>query len=239
MAQYCKMKCISLSGLLKPEYQECVMRRYGFRDWESVQAAIGHGGLKEGQVVNRLQEEQKKQRKQQISDGEVLNSVAGGKERVQVAKNKNGIVVKGIDDVTVRFSRCCNPIPGDEIVGYVTRGRGVSIHRTDCINMLNLPEIERMRLIEAEWQSKEKTREGVYGAEIRIFADNRVGLIVDISKVFTEKGIDISSINTRTGKNGIATIDVVFGISSRSALNEVIEKLNQVESVLDIQRTSN
>ncbi len=238
MAQYCKMKCITLSELLKPEYQECVMRRYGFRDWESVLAAIGHGGLKEGMIVNRLQEEYKKQHKILISDKEVLKSVSEGKERVQVAKGKNGIVVKGIDDVAVRFSRCCSPIPGDEIVGYVTRGRGVSIHRTDCVNMINLPEIERMRLIDAEWQSKDETKGGVYGAEIRIFANNRVGLIVDISRVFTEREIDISSINTRTGKNGIATIDVVFGITSKSALNGVIEKLRQIESVLDIQRTS-
>ena len=238
VAQYCKMKCINLSALLKPEFQEFVMNRYGFRDWDSVMAAVGHGGLKEGQIVNRLLEEYKKKNKLIITDKEVLDSVSENKERVQVAKSKNGIVVKGIDDVAVRFSRCCSPIPGDEIVGYVTRGRGVSIHRTDCINIINLPETERMRLIEAEWQSREVATNAVYGAEIRIFANNRVGLIVDISRVLAEKEIDIMSIKTRTNKNGVATIDIVFGVSAKSVLNGVIEKLNQVESVLDIQRTS-
>ncbi len=237
VAQYCKMKCIPLSDIMKPEYQDCVMRRYGFKDWESVLAAVGHGGLKEGQIVNRLREEYIKEHKKAITDKAVLESIAN-KERVQIAKSKNGIVVKGIDDVTVRFSRCCNPIPGDEIVGYVTRGRGVSIHRTDCVNVINLPENERMRLIEAEWQSPEIAVKGTYGAEIQIFANNRVGLIVDVSKVFSERNIDISGVKTQTGKNGIVTMAISFGISSKSALNEVIEKLRQVESVIDIQRTS-
>lgn len=238
LAQYCKMKCIRLSDLMKPEYQECVMRRYGFKDWDSVMAAVGHGGLKEGQIVNRLREEYVKAHKDLITDKEVLQSVSENKERVQIAKSKHGIMVKGIDDVTVRFSRCCNPIPGDEILGYVTRGRGVSIHRTDCVNMINLPEIERMRLIEAEWQSREVATKGIYGASLQIFANNRVGLIVDISKIFTERGIDISAIKTQTGKNGIATLEIAFGISSKSDLNSLIEKLRNVENVIDIQRTS-
>ncbi len=238
LLQYCKMRCLSFPEISKTEYLEAVMRRYGFRDWESVLAAIGHGGLKEGQVANRLAEEYRKANKLKVTDAQVMSSVSENKERVHIAKSKSGIVVKGIHDVAVRFSGCCSPIPGDEIVGYVTRGRGVSIHRTDCINMINLPEEERMRLIDAEWQGNEGESKGVYSADIQIFANNRVGLLVDISRIFTERNIDIRSINTRTNKSGMATIDLSFGVRSRDELASVVEKLRQIESVVDIRRTS-
>ena len=111
-------------------------------------AAVGHGGLKEGQVVNRLLEEYGKDHKESITDEAILEKVnEATRNKVHIAKSKSGIVVKGIDDIAVRFSRCCNPVPGDEIVGFVTRGRGMTIHRTDCVNILHLSESERARLI--------------------------------------------------------------------------------------------
>ena len=109
-------------------------------------------------MVNRLMEEYSKEHKQEITDEVVLEKVAeAARNKVHIAKSKSGIVVKGLHDLAVRFSRCCNPVPGDEIVGFVTRGRGVSIHRTDCINVINLPQEERARLIDAEWQVAETT----------------------------------------------------------------------------------
>lgn len=148
-------------------------------------------------------------------------------------------MVKGIHDVAVRFSRCCSPVPGDEIVGFVTRGRGVSIHRTDCFNIINLPEDERGRLIDAEWQQPEsgggKER---YSTEIQIYANNRIGMFVDISKVFTERQIDITSMNVRTSKQGKATIIMTFDIHGKEELNRLIDKLRQIEGVLDIERTA-
>ena len=150
IASYCKSKSINPSDIMNSRYMEVVQKKYGFRDWDAVLAAIGHGGLKEGQVVNRLMEEYNKEHKQELTDEVVLERVAeAAKNRVHIAKSKSGIVVKGIDDVAVRFSRCCNPVPGDEIVGFVTRGRGLSIHRTDCVNMIHLTEAERARLIDA------------------------------------------------------------------------------------------
>ena len=117
---------------------------------ESVLAAIGHGGLKEGQVVNKMVEEYEKAKKKEVTDAKIMESMKEAKEqKLHVTKSKSGIIVKGIDDVAVRFSKCCNPVPGDEIVGFVTRGRGVTIHRTDCVNMLHLAESERERLIDA------------------------------------------------------------------------------------------
>ena len=129
-------------------------------------------------------------------------------------------------------------VPGDEIIGFVTRGRGISIHRTDCVNIINLPEIERSRLIDAEWQDESIDGKGRYFAEITIYANNRNGLLADVSRALTEKNIDIQSMNTRTSKQGVATMNVAFEISSKEELNRVIDKLHNIESVLSIERTT-
>ena len=147
-------------------------------------------------------------------------------------------MVKGIHDVAVRFSKCCNPIPGDEIVGFVTRGRGITIHRTDCVNVLNMSEMDRTRLIEAEWQQPDNKVSEKYMAEIQVYANNRTGLLVDISKIFTERKIDMRSINSRTNKQEKATISMSFEIGTKEELRSLIEKIRQVESVLDVERTT-
>ena len=244
-ASYCKAKGIVQSDLLKPEFMQAVMAKYGFRDWDSVMAAIGHGGLKEGQVGNRLLEEYKKKQKKELTDAQVLQAVenagttvtAAGKDKNKRTQNKSGIIVKGIDDVAVRFAKCCSPVPGDEIVGFVTRGRGVTIHRTDCVNMIHLPSEDRVRLIDAEWQAAGDMA-GRYPAEIKIFGNNRTGLLVDISKIFTERQIDMIGVNSRTSKQGTATISLSFEVGSRGELDSLIAKLRQVESVIDIERTT-
>ena len=151
--RYCKAKGINYPEINKPEFQEKVMARYAFKDWDSVLASIGHGGLKEGQVINKMLDEKAKKQKKEVTDKAILDGIEEMTGKApENKKSKSGIVVKGIHDVAVRFSRCCSPVPGDEIVGFVTRGRGISIHRTDCINIINLPSDERVRLIDAEWQ---------------------------------------------------------------------------------------
>ena len=218
MAAYCKSRSITLSDLMKPSYMESVMRKYGFRDWDSALAAIGHGGLKEGQVVNKLLDEYNKQHQKEITDEHIMEA-AEGKEKMRIAKSGNGIVVKGIHDVAVRFSKCCSPVPGDEIVGFVTRGRGISVHRTDCVNVMNLSETDRARLIEAEWQKSEQDKNERYTVEIKIFGYNRTGLLVDISKIFTERKIDLSSLNCRVNKQGVATILLTFDVPGLSLIH--------------------
>ena len=236
---YCKAKSLVLSDLTKPKYMQVVQKKYGFRDWDAVLAALGHGGLKEGQIVNRLAEEYQKDHKEEITDETILEKVSeASKHKVHIAKSKSGIVVKGIDDIAVRFSRCCNPVPGDEIVGFVTRGRGMSIHRTDCVNILHLSSAERARLIDAEWEQTESdASNGQYMAEIKMYATDRQGMLMEISKIFTENKIDVKSMNVRTSKQGTATIEMGFIVRGREELARLIEKMRQLEGVIDIERS--
>lgn len=238
LAQYARAKGFKIANYTKNQYLEAVLRKYGFRDWDSVLAAIGHGGLKEGQVFNKLVEAYDKENKKNLTDEQVLEAASETQEKLHIAKSKSGIVVKGIHDVAVRFSKCCNPIPGDEIVGFVTRGRGITIHRTDCVNVLNMSETDRTRLIEAEWQQPDTKEKEKYMAEIQVYANNRTGLLVDLSKIFTERKIDLRSINSRTSKQEKATIFMSFEIGSKEELRSLIEKIRQVESVIDVERTT-
>ena len=239
IANYCKAKAINPIDVLTPAYEEAIMKRYGFQDWDSVLAAIGHGGLKEGQILNRMLEMYERDHKKEMTDAEIMAEVEENAQinRERMGKHSSGIVVRGIHDVAVRFSKCCSPVPGDEIVGFVTRGRGISIHRTDCVNIMNLPELDRNRLIDAEWQQTEAT-DGRYLVEISIYANNRNGLLADISRALTEKEIDILSLNTRVSKQGTATIMVSFEIRSREELQRIIDKIRTIESVIDIERTT-
>ena len=190
-------------------------------------------------VKTETKNEFKKEHKKEITDENILEKISeANKQRVHIAKSKSGIVVKGINDMAVRFSKCCNPVPGDEIVGFVTRGRGMSIHRTDCINIINLSDVERSRLITAEWEDNDLEEGGQYLAELKIFADDRRGLLLDVSKVFTEEKIDVKSMNTRTSKKGTATMEMGFVVHGREELNRVIGKLRQIENVIDIERTT-
>ena len=250
LAQYAKTKSIDLYKYVKPEYTEACKRKYGFKDWDSVCAAIGHGGLKEGQVINKLIYEYEKKNKRVVSDEQVKEAIENAKEAKGIKEGsessstksggkKSGIVVMGLDDLAVRFSRCCNPVPGDEIVGFVTRGRGISIHRTDCVNMIHLPVEERNRLIEAEWSAQAKKNEDYYPVEIVIYSYNRSGVLFDVSKIFTENEIDVKSMNVRTSKQDKATIVVGFETRGVEQLNKLVKKLRNVESVIDIERRSN
>ena len=236
---YCKTKSIDIDEIMKPKYMDIVRTKYGFKEWDALLATVGHGGLKEGQIVNRLLDQYKKDHDEPISDQQVLDIIdKNAQGQGLISSSKSGVIVEGMDDVAVRFSKCCAPVPGDEIVGFVTRGRGVSLHRTDCINMINLPDMERNRLIEASWAEDQSTHEGKYNTEIVIYAHNRVGILSDLSKIFTENDIDVISINSRTSKNEIATITMAFQINSTDELNDIIAKIRQIDSIIDIERTT-
>ena len=240
LVAYCKARNIVLSDLTKPEFLEVCLRKYGFRDMDSLYAAVGHGALKEGQIINKLQEEYNKKLKKDITDEKLLETISTVRENKPIeVKSKTGIVVQGVNDVAVHFSKCCSPVPGDEIIGFVTRGRGVSIHRTDCVNMLHVAEEDRNRMIPAEWNTPEDEQsKETYWAEIKIFVNNRSGILLDLSKIFTENKVDIHSMNSRISKQGTATITMGFYVNDIEQLQYLINKIRNVESILDVVRTT-
>lgn len=239
LIQYCKSKGYNYADYSKPELQHAVMVKYNFNDWDSVLAAIGHGALKEGQVVNKLIEAKNKEFKAQMTEDDLVEQINHNGEVRRYATTKGGITVKGIDDVAVHFSKCCSPVPGDEIVGYVTRGRGVSIHRTDCINVIGMNEVDRSRLIEAEWLENADDASGsVYSTEIKIYAADRTGMLFDVSKIFTEANINVTAINSKSSrKNEKATIVVSFEIKRVEQLKSVMSKVRQIPGVIDVERS--
>ncbi len=242
--RYIKMKGLPDSHeLMVPDWMEIVQRKYGFKDWNSVLAAIGFGGLKEGQVVNRLYEEYKKQRAKEITDEDLTEQIndqsasARKNHEAKVQKGRSAIIVKGLQDVAVRFSRCCNPVPGDEIIGYVTRGRGVSIHRTDCPNIVNMPQDERERLLEAEWAGK-TAESGTFVSSLQLITIDKKGLLMEISSVISHLDINIHALTAKRTKDGNDNIFMIsVEINDRSQLEQLVSKLQQVQGVYEVIRT--
>lgn len=216
-----------------------VLERYGFRDWDAICAAVGHGGLKEGQIINRFIEEIKKeQEKNKTVEDIIKESISPQTNSTDYKKTKNdsGIIIHGISGLDVRVSKCCSPVPGDEIVGFITKGRGVSIHRTDCVNVINLLEDDRKRLIDANWHIEDgKPKE--FFAEIRVIGEDRIGILVDVTKVFTDEKISLKNINARTVKEDFV-MDVMITIKDKFELERLYKKIRTVKGVYDIQRVT-
>jgi (p)ppGpp synthetase, RelA/SpoT family len=234
---YCKAKGINLSELLTSDFMQKTLKRYNYHEWDSLMAAVGHGGLREGQIVNRLLEEKRRVEEKNRTDVDVLEEIRERKNVDNFESPKGSIKVQGIHDIAVRFSKCCSPVPGDDIVGFVTRGRGISIHRTDCINVISMNETDRVRLIDAEWVEAEGKPDMEFTTEILVYTIERSGLIFEISKVFSEENISIKAMNARTGKNGKSTIDISFGVKSKEDLDRLTSKIRNIQGIIDIERT--
>ena len=236
-----KKKGLQPTDLLRPEWQELVINKYDFKDWNAVLAAIGYGGLKEGQVVNRLKDEYLKEKRKQQTAEDILNDFEKTVSQKPLKhKSKSGIVVEGVGDVAVRFSKCCSPVPGDEIIGFVTRGRGVTIHRTDCINILNLSNEERGRLIDAEWDTQYTHGEvdASYLAEIRVIANDRTGLLLEIGRHLADEDISVKGFNIRTTKDMTAIFNSTMEIRTKDQLERVNKRLKGIKGIIDIERVS-
>jgi len=238
--KYIKKKGYVATTLLKKDWMQTVQLKYGFKDWEALCAAVGHGGLKEGQIINKLlqlyEKAEEKNKKPEEIIKEVTNRVIGERSR----KSKSGITVKGTADVAVRFSKCCSPVPGDEIIGFITRGRGVSLHRTDCVNMIHLNEVERHRLIEAEWEPEAvETDNQSYRADLQISGENRQGLLLDLSKILTEENIKVESLNARSINKEESVFNIAVEVSNLEQLNKLSTKFKNVLGVDQVIRTNN
>ena len=247
--RYARSKGLVLSDLLRPEWMEIVQHKYGFQDWDAIQAAVGHGGLKEGQVVNRLYQEYVKEKNDLMEEDDIIASLTDRIQRHQENENEyhrhhkvnNPIIVHGINDIAVHFSKCCNPVPGDEIIGYVTRGRGVSIHRTDCQNIIQLSEEERRRLLDAEWEvGSENTKGMKFITSVQVVAEDRKGILMDITSVISNADIMLTQMNARRKKDSNEAIfNMSFEITSKEQLHLVATKIQQVPGVYEVIRSTN
>ena len=220
------------SDLFKHEYIEPMLQRYKFKDLEEAYAAVGFGSLSAGKIIARMLIEYRKDHKEDEVE-EKLEELQ--KQRTLKTKpSSSGVIVKGIDNCLVKLSKCCNPLPGDEIIGYITKGRGVSVHRKDCVNVKELL-LEENRIIDCKWYSEPKAS---YNVEITISANDRTGLLSDIIKEVGNTKAKLVAVNARASKERIAITDLTVEVENLDELNNLIKAVRKVDSVYEVSRKS-
>ena len=228
-----KKSSLPLTFLEDKELISSLAKKYGFNNSEDLLAGIGYGSSNAGRFVTRFKTECKKKfaTEESRTAAELIPVVA----RPRGETNNSGVIVQGIDNCLIRFSHCCNPVPGDKIVGYVTRGRGVAIHRADCINMLNAlnNKQESARFIPVKWADD---TDASFLSTLTVTAGNRSNLLLDIMGAISELKLTATGVNARTGKNNLAIIEVTMEIADTEQLNKIIKKIKQIDGVLSIVR---
>ena len=219
----------------KKEYFEDILKKFNMSDLDDVYASIGYGGITTGQVTNKLLEQAKKEAKAAAA-AERLERLEEEQSRPENRNNGKGVIVEGDTGMVVRFARCCTPLPGDDIIGYVTRGRGVSIHRRDCPNIEDLL-MDPERVVKAEWANNAKSS---YTATIQVVADERTGLLMDVSQVLAGMNISITAMTAKVDKanQNIIQIQLSFDVSSTEQLNNIIKSMRKVRSVKEVYRVN-
>ena len=228
-----KKSSIPASFIDDKEMIQSLARKYGFNNYDDLMSAIGYGSTNASRFVTRFKTECKKKiaKDENLTPAELIPIVA----RTSDKTNNSGVVVEGIDNCLIRFSHCCNPVPGDNIVGYVTRGRGVAIHRADCINMIHAlhNEEESTRFIPVHWANDTGAS---FLSTLTVTAGNRANLLLDIMAALSEFKLVATNVNARTGKNNLAIIEVTVEISDTQQLDKVIKRLKKIDDVLSIVR---
>lgn len=217
------------SDLFKPEWVQIALDRYKYNSTDDMYASVGFGAISATKIIARLLEEYRKEHKEEDLEKTITELV---NKKSLTKPSKTGVVVEGIDNCLVKLSKCCNPLPGDQIVGYITKGRGVSVHRTDCVNVKDLIS-EESRMIDVYWASEAKSS---YSVDICVYANDRQGLLSDVIKEITAAKFNILGVNTKTTKERIAIIDVTVELENIEALNRVIRTLMKIDSVYDVKR---
>ncbi len=224
-----------LAPLMKPEYIKDILERHNFVSVEDMYSAIGFGGISSSQVLHRLIDLDKKSQKLAEMQKRLTDAAAGGQESGKRQKSKvnpNGIIVRGDSGMAVRFGNCCNPLPGDPIVGYITRGRGVSVHRADCKNMASL-RLDADRIIDVEWSTEQNA---TFAASLRIHVLDQAGALLEISRVFTTQNINITDLNCKVSNDGYGMIDATFIVRSTQQLEQLLTQLRQLKTVTSVFR---
>ena len=218
--------------LLKADKLKTVATAVRLDGEESLYATIGYGGITLNNVMSRLVELYKKEQKLNTTK-DLSELLAELKPRRSKAKNSHGILVKGEEGIMVKLARCCNPIPGDPVIGYITRGSGISVHRRDCPNVLSNNPEEQSRLIEVSWDI---ATDAVYKVNIVISADNRPGMMSDIMQVTSEAKLNINALNCRTDRNKVASITMGLDISNLEQLDNIMNKIKRMKGVYSVER---
>lgn len=220
----------------KKEYFEDILKKFNMSDLDDVYASIGYGGITTGQVTNKLLEQAKKEAKAAAAAERMERLEEEQQSRPENRGNGKGVIVEGDTGMVVRFARCCTPLPGDDIIGYVTRGRGVSIHRKDCPNIGDLL-MDPERVVRAEWANNAKSS---YTATIQVVADERTGLLMDVSQVLAGMNISITAMTAKVDKanQSIIQIQLSFDVSSTEQLNNIIKSMRKVRSVKEVYRVN-
>ncbi|MEN6349536.1 MAG: bifunctional (p)ppGpp synthetase/guanosine-3',5'-bis(diphosphate) 3'-pyrophosphohydrolase [Syntrophomonas sp.] len=222
-----KKRHFSPKELLKEDKLQEIIKRFGFNSVDDLLAAVGDGVITANQVLNKIKE----LFFPDIQVEDILNLPLEPKGPVK-DKEHNALRVKGVDDIALRLARCCNPLPGDKILGYITRGRGVSVHREDCPNMRGYINSEKDRILEVEWADEQ----GVYLVELEVRALDRARLTTDVMTEIADARIPINSVFSRATKNNLAVINLKLEIKDMSRLHAVVQRIQKVKDVLEVRR---
>ncbi len=224
-----------LPMLTKSELIEPMYKRLSVQSLDDIYAMVGFGGASTQQVLNRLIDEYKKHNKIDSPAPVETKPDEAPAPRPRPSSNSNGVIVKGESGMLVRFAKCCTPLPGDKIIGYITRGRGVSVHRADCVSLKD-ESVEPERLIEVEWEDQPK--ESSYEAEIRVIAYNRTGLLAELSVMFASQEIPVNAISAHAAKNQTYVFHVSLVIRSTQQLNKLIRDIQKIPDVIEVSRVA-
>ncbi|HIQ83338.1 MAG TPA: bifunctional (p)ppGpp synthetase/guanosine-3',5'-bis(diphosphate) 3'-pyrophosphohydrolase [Candidatus Pullichristensenella stercorigallinarum] len=235
LAAEAKKQGYTMSQLTKNDILEPVFKRYSLSSLDDLYATIGFGGLSTLQLLNRLAEEYKKHYKPEPAPLPPPEKQEEAKKQV-ASSSSNGVIVKGESGMLVRFARCCNPLPGDDIVGYITRGRGVSVHRADCINLKD-SGVEPERMIEVEWES---SGAGSYEADIQMLCYDHAGLFAEISLMFAAQDVPVTAVTAHTVKNkqGLCTMSMTIVIKTTQQLDKLLKDLQKRPDVIEVFRVA-
>ena len=217
--------------MFKPEYIKPMLDRYKYENLEQMYAAVGFGANTANKVIARMLIEYRKNHQENNIEDEI-KKLATEKNTSKTKQSSNGIIVKGIDNCLVKLSRCCNPLPGDEIIGYITKGRGVSVHRKDCVNVKELIK-EENRMIDVSWVEEEKIS---YKAEIEIYANDRSNLLSDVITALNNAKAKMVAVSAKANKDRIAVIEATIETQGVDDLNNVIKALRKIDSVYEVKR---
>ncbi|MDH2335347.1 RelA/SpoT family protein [Clostridium perfringens] len=230
----CKKQSLVFSDLCKGPLYDKLLKRYHLNNVEEIYVAVGEGELLSSTVISKLKENVVKQVTEEELNKNIEEQIAKT-ERQTKKKQSYGVTVKGLNNIMVRFARCCNPVPGDDIAGYITKGRGVSVHRKDCSNFKAIVEKQREKVVDVSWGTE---KGAAYVAELEVKAEDRMCLLSDVMLVITDSNLSLLSLNAKSGKNGVANINIQVKIDNIEQLKELMKKIRRLQGILDVYRVN-